>query len=193
MPSCPLPSRRRVVLSTDIAESSLTVDGVRVPVDAGQPVAAVRSTHRDDPAHHRVHLAGLGRPAPGGQAAPGRAAGSEPAGARRAPPPGGRDHPGGPRAWRWNWQPGGRPGDCDGLTPRHHTLQQGIELLARLGATDSDGRITAIGRQMLALRCTLRRMVVAAAPPTSPGVRIGALLDERDVFRATRADAWRCG
>ena len=29
------PGRRRVVLSTDIAETSLTVDGVRVVVDSG--------------------------------------------------------------------------------------------------------------------------------------------------------------
>ena len=37
------PGRRRVVLATDIAETSLTVEGVRVVVDAGlRPRAAVR-------------------------------------------------------------------------------------------------------------------------------------------------------
>ena len=41
------PSRRRVVLATDIAETSLTVEGVRVVVDTGLArAAALRRRHR---------------------------------------------------------------------------------------------------------------------------------------------------
>ena len=95
------PGRRRVVLATDIAETSLTVDGVRVVVDSGlarAPRFDAGTGH--DAADDGVDQPGLGRPA-GRPGRAGRAGRRLPAveqdGARHAAgPPGGRDHPGRP-------------------------------------------------------------------------------------------------
>ena len=75
--------------------------------------------------------------------------------------------------------------------PPTRTLQQGVELLQRLGALDSDGRITAHGRRMLALPLHPRlASMVAAASAYDGGVAcvVAALLDERDVFRGRPDD-----
>jgi hypothetical protein len=94
--------RRRVVLSTDIAESSLTVAGVR---RRGRrrpgPCAPLRPAHRHDAAHHRHHQPGVGRPALGPRR-PHRAGRVLPPleQARAEHPsraPARRDHPGRPR------------------------------------------------------------------------------------------------
>ena len=86
--------RRRVVLSTDIAESSLTVDGVRVVVDAGARRALVERGRRQEEAvvgrsacrPRRAHRTRRGVPA------------VEQAGARHAQgAPGTGDHTGRPR------------------------------------------------------------------------------------------------
>jgi ATP-dependent helicase HrpB len=65
-------------------------------------------------------------------------------------------------------------------------LQQGVELLQRLGALDREARITALGRRMLSLPLHPRlACMVEAAPQHDRGLAcvIAALLDERDVFR----------
>ena len=71
--------RRRVVLATDIAETSLTVEGIRVVIDSGQ----VRSPHYDSRSgltrlRTGVNSRGLGRSARGARRA-GRAGGGLPA------------------------------------------------------------------------------------------------------------------
>ena len=60
-----LPSeRRKVVLSTDIAETSLTVEGVRIVVDSGSgPGTPVRPAHRHDQVAHGSHFQVIGRAA----------------------------------------------------------------------------------------------------------------------------------
>ena len=187
------PGRRRVVLSTDIAESSLTVDGVRVVVDAG-----LARVPRFDQRTGMSRLTTVSTSRASADQRAGRAGRTEPGAAYRL--------------WSklehstrrahleaeitqvdlaglalelaaWG-TPAGELRWADAPPPR--TLQQGIELLARLGALDGDGRITAVGRQMLALPLhpRLAHMVVAAAPADRPlACVIGALLDERDVFR----------
>lgn len=70
--------------------------------------------------------------------------------------------------------------------PPARTLQQGVELLQRLGALNGDGRIMAVGRRMLELPLhpRLADMVVAASGADEAlACVVGALLDERDVFR----------
>ncbi len=56
---------RKVVLATSIAETSLTIEGVRIVVDCGLGAgAALRAGHRPDPAGDRARLARRGRSAP---------------------------------------------------------------------------------------------------------------------------------
>ena len=69
------PGRRKLVLATSIAETSLTLDGVRIVVDSRpRAAAALRPRRRDDPAGHRARQPGGGRAARG----PRRAAGAGP-------------------------------------------------------------------------------------------------------------------
>ncbi len=93
--------RRKVVLATSIAETSLTIEGVRVVIDCGLAArAALRSGQRPDPAGDRAGQPRRRRPAP----RPGRAHR-----AGRLLPPVGRA--GDPRAaaLRRPGNPGGRP------------------------------------------------------------------------------------
>ena len=59
------PGRRKVVLATSIAETSLTIEGVRVVIDSRpRPRAALRARHRPDAAGDRARLPRRRRPAP---------------------------------------------------------------------------------------------------------------------------------
>ncbi len=190
----PSPSgRRRVVLSTDIAESSLTVDGVRVVVDAG-----LARVPRFDQRTGMSRLTTVSTSRASAEQRAGRAGRTEPGAAYRL----------------WSKLEHGtrRPHleaeitqvDLAGLAlelaawgapaaslawadpPPARTLQQGVELLQRLGALDGDGRIMAVGRRMLELPLhpRLAHMVVAASGADQAlACVVGALLDERDVFR----------
>ena len=194
----PSPSgRRRVVLSTDIAESSLTVSGVRIVVDAG-----LARVPRHDLGSGMTRLTTISTSRASADQRAGRA---------------GRTEPGvGFRLWSklehatrrahleaeitqvdlagvalelaaWG-TPVGELRFIDQPPPR--ALQQAHELLKRLGAIDKDGRPTSIGRSMLALPLhpRLARMVVAAADADKGlACLIAAVLDERDVLRG-RAD-----
>lgn len=190
--------RRRVVLSTDIAESSLTVDGVRVVVDAGSA-----RVPRFDQRTGMSRLTTVTTSRASADQRAGRAGRVEPGVAYRL----------------WSkLEHGTRRAhleaeitqvDLSGLAlelaawgtaaadlrwadpPPARTLQQGVELLQRLGALDSDGRITAHGRRMLALPLHPRlASMVAAASAYDGGVAcvVAALLDERDVFRGRPDD-----
>jgi len=189
--------RRRVVLSTDIAESSLTVDGVRVVVDAG-----LARVPRFDPRTGMTRLTTI---------ATSRASADQRAG--RA----GRTQPGVCyRLWS-RLEHGTRPAhlpaeitqvDLAGLAlelaawgtdvgalafvdaPPAKALAQGRELLRSLGALDPDGRPTRRGRAMLGLPLhpRLARMIDAAtAGDRALACVIAAVVDERDVLRG-RAD-----
>ncbi|MCU1389709.1 MAG: putative ATP-dependent helicase, partial [Ilumatobacteraceae bacterium] len=190
--------RRRVVLSTDIAKTSLTVAGVRIVVDAGQARVPRYDTHT-----------GMTRLT---TVATSRASADQRAG--RA----GRTEPGiAYRMWsklehatrRAHLEAEITQVDLAGLAlelaawgtpaseldfpdpPPARTLAQGADLLRLLGAFDEEGAITPTGRAMLAVPAhpRLARMVVDATTPEDRSLAcvIAALLDDRDILRG-RAD-----
>ena len=192
------PGRRRVVLSTDIAESSLTVDGVRVVVDSGLAKVPRLDTRTG---MSRLTTVPISRASADQRA--GRAGRTEPGAAYRL--------------WskleqgtrRAHLEPEITQVDLAGLAlelaawgtpvealrwadpPPARALQQAAELLRGLGALDAEARITAQGRAMLALPLhpRLAHMVTAAAPAhTSLAAVMAALLDERDVLRGRHDD-----
>ncbi|MBK5333301.1 MAG: ATP-dependent helicase HrpB, partial [Ilumatobacteraceae bacterium] len=194
----PSPSgRRRVVLSTDIAESSLTVSGVRIVVDAG-----LARVPRHDLGSGMTRLTTISTSRASADQRAGRSGRTEPGVAYRL--------------WsklehatrRAHLEAEITQVDLAGVAlelatwgtpvgelrfidqPPQRALQQAHELLRRLGALDGNGRPTSTGRAMLALPLhpRLARMVVAA-PDADKGLAclIAAVLDERDVLRG-RAD-----
>lgn len=191
---------RRVVLATSIAETSLTVPGVRIVIDGG-----FRRSPRLDPATGLTRLATIRIS---------RAAADQRAG--RA----GREAPG--TAWRvWSaalhrglpafdrpeileaelsplvlecaaW--GTQPADLAFLDrPPQGALGAAADLLAQLGALGPDGRITEHGRGMVALGAhpRLAAMMLAAGTASQAALAadLAALLEERDPLRAADAPA----
>jgi len=192
------PGRRRVVLATDIAETSLTVEGVHVVVDSGES-----RTPRFDPRSGLTKL----RTGPISRASAEQRAG-------RA----GRTGPGvAYRLWSKLEHAARRPhpdpeissvdlaglalelavwgADPAGLAfldpPPARALEEGRALLVALGAIDGSGRPTARGRAMadLPLHPRLARMVVGSVGrDLDPGLGwtacvLAALLEDRDVLR----------
>ena len=190
------PGERKVVLATPIAETSLTIEGVRVVVDAGfcrKPVFDVRTAleHLEtvriskDMAAQRTGRAG--RVAPGicfrlwSKATEGRMAElrqPEILEADLAPlvlqvAAWGEAHP-----ERLPW-----------LTPPPAaSLRTAQALLEVLGALDPDGRITAHGRAMAALPCHPRmaQLLLSASDDARKALAadIAALLEEKDPLAA---------
>jgi ATP-dependent RNA helicase HrpB len=188
------PGRRRVVLSTDIAETSLTVDGVRVVVDGGW-----RRTPRYDPRSGLTRLETVGITKASADQRAGRAGRTEPGVAYRL--------------WSKLEHAARRPfpdpeiagADLAGLTlelavwgggaealpfldpPPPRALDEGRGLLTFLGALDAEGRPTATGRRMaeLPLHPRLARMVIGAVAADRGGTAcaLAALLEDRDVLR----------
>jgi ATP-dependent RNA helicase HrpB len=194
-----LPGRRKVVLATDIAETSLTVDGVRVVVDAGL-------------ARRPVFDAGTGltrlTTVPASRASAEQRAG-------RA----GRLGPGvAVRLWskvehaarpRFD-EPEIRKADLAGLAlelavwgtqagdlpfldpPPTRALDEAQRLLTDLRALDADGVPTRTGREMVALPLhpRLARMLLAARDRGQGwlGCLLAALLEDRDVLRSRSRD-----
>ena len=189
------PGTRKVVLSTSVAETSLTVAGVRVVVDCGLS----RVPRYDASAGlTRLHTVRVSRASADQRR--GRA---------------GRTAPGvSYRLWDQNENhallPGTRPeivdadlsslaleladaGISDPITlrwldvPRAGPFAQARTLLSQLGALDDAGRITAHGRRMAALPLQPRLahlVLTAAARNALPlGAAIAALLEERDIVR----------
>ncbi|MDP8937907.1 MAG: ATP-dependent helicase HrpB, partial [Actinomycetota bacterium] len=188
------PGRRRVVLATDIAETSLTVEGVRVVVDAGQ---ARRPRYDARSGLTRLHTGPASRASADQRA--GRA---------------GRTGPGvAYRLWSKIEHAARRPFpdpemasvDLAGLAlevalwgsdpaalpfldrPPARALDEAGDLLAQLGALDADGRPTPEGRAMaeLPLHPRLARMVTggAALGLGTLACALAALLEDRDVLR----------
>ncbi len=188
------PGRRRVVLATDIAETSLTVEGVRVVIDSGQS-----RTPRFDARSGLTKL----------QTGPiSRASATQRAG--RA----GRSGPGvAYRLWSMLEHAARRPHadpeitsvDLAGLAlelavwgappeslafldpPPPRALDEARALLNTLGALDASGRPTAVGRAMaeLPLHPRLARMVTGSLEDTTgwTACLLAALLEDQDVFR----------
>jgi len=187
--------RRRVVLSTDIAESSLTVSGVRIVVDAG-----LARVPRHDLGTGMTRLTTVSTSRASADQRAGRAGRTEPGVAYRL--------------WsklehatrRAHLEAEITQVDLAGVAlelaawgtpvgelrfidaPPARAMQQARALLRRLGALDDSERPTATGRAMLALPLhpRLAHMVVAAGDSALACV-IAAILDERDVLRG-RAD-----
>ena len=191
---------RRIVLATSIAETSLTVPGVRIAVDGGW-----RRTPKLDPATGLTRLATLRIS---------RAAADQRAG--RA----GREGPGvAIRLWSealhrglpafdrpeileaelsglrldcaaWGAEPADLPFPD---APPAGPLAAAASLLADLGALDAAGRITTLGRSMARLGAhpRLAAMMLSAQTPAQGALAaaLAAILEERDPLRAPNVSA----
>ncbi len=192
--------RRRVVLATSIAETSLTVPGIRIVIDGGW-----RRIPRMDQATGLTRLATLRISRAAAQQRSGRA---------------GREAPGvAIRLWTPAMQRGmaefDRPqvleAELSGLAldcaawgeapadlpfpdpPPAGALAAGQALLRQLGALDAEGRITAEGRRMAQLGAhpRLAAMMLSASSPAQAALAcdLAAILEERDPIRGRDAPA----
>ncbi|GBQ54723.1 ATP-dependent helicase HrpB [Komagataeibacter swingsii] len=193
--------RRRVILSTSIAETSLTVPGVRIVVDGG-----FRRVPRLDVGTGLTRLdtvrisraAASQRAGRAGRVAPGIAMRLWTEMTTRAMPP--HDQPEmmeaeltGLRLDAAAWQDamGTAPADLPFPdTPPNGAFEAGRSLLQALGALDDDARITRAGTRMAALGAhpRLAAMMLAARTPAERAMAadIAALLEERDPLRPRR-------
>ena len=189
------PGRRRVVLSTDIAETSLTVDGVRVVVDSG---LARRAAFRRPYGLTRLTTVSTSRASAEQRA--GRAGRTEPGAAYRLWSKiehGTRTRHRSPEMMQADlaglalelaaW------GGGDGLrfidAPPAGALEQARELLRDLYAIDADdGSITPLGRTMLGLPVHPRLARMVAVDRTSLSCVVATLVEERDIFRGRPDD-----
>jgi ATP-dependent helicase HrpB len=190
--------RRKIVLATNIAETSLTIDGVRVIVDAGLERRSVfdpgtgmsrLETQRISRASAEQRAGRAGRTAPGvcyriwGESAQRTLA------AHALPEIVTADLA--PLALELAvW--GTDANALDWLdAPPAATLAAARDLLGRLGALDDAGRATAHGRALhaLGLHPRLAQMLLAARDLGAPraGAELAALLSERDLLRGGRA------
>ncbi len=185
--------RRRVVLSTDIAESSLTVAGVRVVVDAG-----LARVPRHDPRTGMTRLTTVPTSRASADQRAGRAGRTEPGVAYRLWSK--LEH----AARRAHLEAEITQVDLAGLAlelavwgspaselpfidpPPVRAMRHAVEVLTDLGAVDGDGRPTDAGRRMLALPVHPRLAHMVDAAREHDGALacvIAASLDERDVLR----------
>jgi len=186
---------RKVVLATSIAETSLTIDGIRVVIDGGQLRAP-----RFDPRSGLTRLETIRVTQDSAEQRRGRAGRLEPGicyslwtekeQAALAPrrPPEILDADLAPLMLdlaQWGTTD---PSELSWLTmPPSGSVAQAKELLIRLDALDATGRITPHGKQMaeLPLHPRLSHMLLKSVPLTLTGLAcdLGALLSERDPLR----------
>jgi ATP-dependent helicase HrpB len=188
------PGRRRVVLSTDIAETSLTVDGVRVVVDAG-----LAREPRFDARTGMTRLTTVATSRASAEQRAGRAGRTEPGAAYRLWSK--LEH--GTRAKHRSpeivqadlagfalelaaWGGGSELRFID--APPAAALAQARELLADLHAVDDAGAITPLGRTMLGLPVHPRLARMVAVDASSLACVIATLVEERDIFRGRPDD-----
>ena len=188
------PGRRRVVLSTDIAETSLTVDGVRVVVDSG-----LAREPRFDARTGMTRLTTVSTSRASAEQRAGRAGRTEPGAAyrlwsklehgtraaHRSPEIAQADLAGFAlelAAW----------GGADELRfvdePPAAALEQARELLRELYAVDEDAAITPLGRRMLGLPVHPRLARMVAVEQSSLACVVATLIEERDIFRGRPDD-----
>jgi len=196
-------ARRRVVLATSIAETSLTIDGVRVVVDGGRARVPRYSprTGMTRLATVRVSRASADqRRGRAGRQAPGvcyRLWGAhEDAALVRHNTPEILEADLAPLALELAAAGVADPSELAWLDlPRPAALAAARALLTQLGALDAGGRITAHGRRLnrFALHPRLAHMVIAGRALGAGGLacELAALLSERDILRrhAGPADA----
>ncbi|MBC7141796.1 MAG: ATP-dependent helicase HrpB, partial [Rhodobacteraceae bacterium] len=190
----PAGTGRKVVLATAIAETSLTIEDIRVVVDGGRSRRA-----RFDPASGMARLVtervtkaeAEQRRGRAGRVAPGTCyrlwtKGEEGGLAAFPPPEIAASDLAGLALELALW--GSDGGDLAFLTPPPApALAEARALLRGLGALDEDGRITAHGRALAALPLhpRLGHMLVSAGPQAAT---LAALLAERDPLRGAPAD-----
>ncbi|MGA7756378.1 MAG: ATP-dependent helicase HrpB [Ilumatobacteraceae bacterium] len=189
------PGRRRVVLSTDIAETSLTVDGVRVVVDSG-----LAREPRFDARTGMTRLVTVATSRASAEQRAGRAGRTEPGAAyrlwskiehgtrtkHRSPEIAQADLAGLAlelAAW----------GGGDDLRfidpPPAGALDQARDLLRDLYAIDvDDGSITPLGRAMLGLPVHPRLARMVAVEQSTLACLVATLVEERDIFRGRPDD-----
>ncbi len=189
------PDRRKIVLSTDIAETSLTVLGVRTVVDGGQ----VREP-QFDPRTGMTRLVTVNNSRASADQRAGRAGRTEAGVAIRlwskiehaarpafAKPEISRVDVAGLLLELQTWGVAD-PGDVALLDrPSDAAVAEGRALLTQLGALDAEGRLTSLGRSMadLPLHPRLASMVLGGHDlGVGPlACAIAALLEDRDILR----------
>lgn len=186
--------RRKVVLATNIAETSLTIEGVRVVVDTGfsRQLCFDPSTGLNRLESLRISAASAEqRAGRAGRVAPGICfrLWTEHTQATLLPftPPEIRVSDLTPLALDLALWGVGDPASLSFLdAPPAAHLAEGRALLGKLGALDSRGAITALGRKMAALPMhpRLAAMLVAAAPLGEGALActLAAILSERDIL-----------
>jgi ATP-dependent helicase HrpB len=190
--------RRKLILATNIAETSLTIEGVRVVIDMG---LARRSLFDPGTGMERLVTARISqasavqRAGRAGRTAPGKAfrlwgESSQATLAAQTPP---EIHtsdlaPLALELAQWGARDVSQMQWMD--PPPAAALAQARELLQRLEAIDAAGAITATGRAMLetGLHPRLAHMLVRArgTPEQGLAARLAALLSERDLLRSAR-------
>ena len=191
------PGERRVVLSTDIAETSLTVDGVRIVVDAG-----LAREPRFDAGTGMTRLTTVSTSRASAEQRAGRAGRTEPGAAYRLWSK--LEHGTRPKhrtpeilqadlagfalelaAWGVGDDRERPTGDLVFIDePPTAALRQARDLLRDLRALDPvTGALTDLGRQMLALPVHPRLARMVAIDRSSLACVVASLVDERDVFR----------
>lgn len=189
------PWRRRVVLSTDIAETSLTVDGVRVVIDAG-----LAREPRFDARTGMTRLTTVATSRASAEQRAGRAGRTEPGAAYRLWSKlehGTRARHRSPEILQSDlaglalelaaWGGGDQLAFID--APPSGALRQATELLVDLYATDpDDGSVTPLGQKMLGLPVHPRLARMIAVDGSALACVIAALVDERDIFRGRPDD-----
>jgi ATP-dependent helicase HrpB len=190
------PGRRKVVLATSIAETSLTIEGIRIVIDGG-----LMRVPRYEPGSGMTRLATLRVSQASARQRSGRAGRLEPGIAYRL----------WPEAEEAQLRPFNAPeileadlaplalalaqwgaGDPAALAfldpPPQAACAEAKALLARLGALDAQGKITAHGKAMaaLGLHPRLAHMVLIGKEKGegATAAAIAALLMERDILRA---------
>ena len=195
----PDPGRRKIVLATNIAETSLTIDGVKIVIDGGLERRPRFDAARGMTSLETVRISlssAVQRAGRAGRLAPGRcyrlwSAGEEGSLLPHTPPEI-RSADLAPLALelaRWGIVDAATLCWLDPPPPGH--LAAARALLAQLGALDPAGRITPLGQRMSELPAhpRLSRLLLAAqdAGEGPLGATLAALLSERDPLRSGAA------
>ena len=183
------------MLSTDIAETSLTVDGVRIVIDSG-----LAREPRFDPRSGMTRLTTVATSRASAEQRAGRAGRTEPGTAYRLwgkLEHGTRTRHRSPEILQADlagfalelaaW---GAPDDLQFIDPPPAgALAQARDLLTNLYALDQDDQtITPLGRKMLGLPVHPRLARMIAVDQSPLACAIAALVDERDIFRGRPDD-----
>ncbi len=196
-----LPGTRKIVLATSIAETSLTIDGVRVVIDAG-----LLRVPRFDPRTGLTRLETIRVTQDSAEQRQGRAGRLESGVCYRlwtatdqaslAPrrPPEMLDADLAPLLLELALWGAANPSELSWLTPPPQSaVMQARDLLTQLGALDHIGAITPHGKQMadLPIHPRLAHMLLKAVPLQLSNLAcdVAALLGERDILRGP--SGWR--